>query len=193
VSEQSQQHSGNDLEETAMSLRYLKCWLLVSLFAFAPGAVLAATVHLTADLDGAQANAGAGTGSPGTGFATMTFDTASSEFNWDISWSGLLDTETAAHFHGPALPGQNAGIEVTIDHTTNPSIGMEMLDADQSNDLLAGLWYINIHTEFAPDGEIRGQVQVIPIPASVWLFVSGLLGLIGIGRRRARTAWRRAS
>ena len=33
--------------------------------------------------------------------------------------------------------------------------------------------------------EFTGTVSAIPIPASVWLFGSGLLGLIGIARRKA--------
>ncbi len=51
----------------------------------------------------------------------------------------------------------------------------------------AGRSYLNIHTSFAPGGEIRGflQVQSIPEPASVAIW--GLLGAIGLttaGRRR---------
>jgi hypothetical protein len=32
------------------------------------------------------------------------------------------------------------------------------------------------------------QAAVVPVPAAVWLFGSGLLGLIGVARRKARTA-----
>lgn len=32
---------------------------------------------------------------------------------------------------------------------------------------------------------VDGSVNVIPVPAAVWLFGSGLLGLIGVARRRA--------
>ena len=35
-----------------------------------------------------------------------------------------------------------------------------------------------------PIGEVLGSVQVVPIPAAVWLFGSGLLGLIGIAKRK---------
>ncbi|MBI5783055.1 MAG: VPLPA-CTERM sorting domain-containing protein, partial [Gammaproteobacteria bacterium] len=30
-----------------------------------------------------------------------------------------------------------------------------------------------------------GDVAVVPVPAAVWLFGSGLLGLIGVARRKA--------
>ena len=51
--------------------------------------------------------------------------------------------------------------------------------------MLAGQAYLNIHTTFAPGGEIRGFLKV-PEPASLALFVVGLLGLAA-GRRRARS------
>ena len=147
----------------------------------------AAIINLEANIDGTQANAGAGTGSPGTGFATMTLDDATNLFSWNISWSGLIGNETVMHFHGPASPGVNAGVQVnfgTISGTSSPSIGSTTITSAQATDLLAGLWYINIHTDAFPSGEIRGQVNVVPIPAAAWLFGSGLIGLIGIARRK---------
>ncbi|UCB55033.1 MAG: CHRD domain-containing protein [Thiotrichales bacterium] len=145
----------------------------------------AAVINLKADIDGAQANAGAGTGSSGTGLGLMEFDDVTKILSWNISWSGLTGTETVAHFHGPGAPGVNAPAIVTIDHTMNPSTGSSSpLTTGQESDLLSGLWYINIHSTFAPGGEIRGQVEVVPIPAAAWLFGSGLLLLAGIIRRR---------
>lgn len=149
----------------------------------APITSFAAIVNLTAVLDGAQANAGAGTGSSGTGSATMTLDTTSNLFSWNVLWSGLTN-ETNAHFHGPALPNQNAGVQVGIGVGSNPAISSATITSGQATDLLAGLWYINIHTSVFPGGEIRGQVSTIPIPAAMWLFGSGLLGLVGIARRK---------
>jgi hypothetical protein len=167
-----------------MESRLFRPFLIASLLILAPSSAFSAIIDLTASIDGAQANAGAGTGSPGTGFATMTLDTDTNAFDWNISWSGLLGTETVAHFHGPAAPGANAGPQVTFDHTMNPSIGNAILSDAQETDLLAGLWYINIHSTVDPGGEIRGQVEVVPVPAAVWLFGSGLVGLIGIARRK---------
>jgi len=120
----------------------------------------------------------------------MTFDTVTNLLDWNITYSGLTGTPTVSHFHGPALPGQNAGVEVDIVANSggsiqSPMIGSATITDPQENDLLAGLWYINIHSTVNPGGEIRGQVEVVPIPAAVWLFASGLLGLIGIARRKA--------
>jgi len=145
----------------------------------------ASIINLTSTIDGSQANASVGTGSLGIGSAIMTFDDVSNQFDWNINWSGLVN-ETAAHFHGPALPNQNAGVQVGIGVASNPAVGSAILSAAQETELLAGLWYINIHTSTFPGGEIRGQVNVVPIPAAAWLFGSGLIGLIGVARRKAR-------
>ena len=171
--------------KTSMFSIALICYLMI-----VTNSATAAMINLAASIDGAQADAGAGTGSPGTGAATMRLDDATNLFTWDISWSGLIGTETVMHFHGPALPDENAGVQVdfgSISGTSSPSIGQTTISEAQKTDLLAELWYINIHTTEFPAGEIRGQVQVVsavPIPATIWLLGSGLLGLVGMARRK---------
>jgi hypothetical protein len=123
-------------------------------------------VNLISNMDCAQADAGAGTcgaGGTGTGVGAMTFDTVTNDLNWNVSWSGLSSAATVAHFHGPALPNQNAGVQVGID-VPSPAISSAVLDPAQAADLLAGLWYINIHSASFPAGEIRGQVEVVSAP-----------------------------
>lgn len=147
----------------------------------------AVIIHLVAELDGLQANAGAGTGSAGTGSAQITLDDVTNELIWEVQWSELTGSVTAAHFHGPAAIDENAGVQVAIDTASNPSSGSAFLNDDQESNLLDGLWYINIHSSFVQSGEIRGQVTPaeIPLPASAWLLVSALVGLTGIASRRS--------
>ena len=98
--------------------------------------------------------------SAGTGTGTMSYDQATKRLTWSLTWSNLSGPAAAAHFHGPAAPGANAGVALPIGGAgmTSPVSGQATLTDAQAADLLAGRWYINIHTAANPGGEIRGQV-----------------------------------
>lgn len=123
----------------------------------------AATVTYKADLKGSSEVPP--TTSTGSGSATVTFDPATKQLSWNGTYSGLTGPVTAAHIHGPAEPGKNAGVVVWIsDHDTkthpfpSPFSGSATLTDAQASDLQSGLYYINIHTAANPGGEIRGQL-----------------------------------
>lgn len=97
------------------------------------------------------------TDSAATGTAEVNVDTATKEVKWTIQFSGLTGDATAAHFHGPAAIGENAGPAVDISGKIES--GSATLTDAQLADLQAGKLYINIHTAKFPDGEIRGQVE----------------------------------
>jgi hypothetical protein len=94
----------------------------------------------------------------GTGTVTVTYDPATKVLTWDGSYSGLSGPATAAHFHGPAEPGKNAGVAVAITPATSPLKGTATLTDAQASDLEAGRWYVNVHTEANKGGELRGQL-----------------------------------
>jgi hypothetical protein len=97
--------------------------------------------------------------SKGTGTLDANYDAASKKLSWKLSYSGLSGPATAAHFHGPAESGKNAGVAVAIPNaTSSPAEGSAVLTDAQAADLLAGKMYVNIHTKANPGGEIRGQV-----------------------------------
>lgn len=82
---------------------------------------------------------------------------------WTIVYSGLSGPLTGAHFHGPASAGENAGVALPLAGSLDsPIIGSATLSEAQVTDLVAGKWYLNLHTAPHPSGEIRGQVMVRP-------------------------------
>lgn len=101
------------------------------------------------------------TTSKGTGEATAQLNTSTHQLSYTVSWQGLENPATAAHFHGPAGPGQNAGVVVPIDgaNPKSPVKGTATLTAEQQQQLMSGMWYANVHTKEHPAGAIRGQMM----------------------------------
>ena len=99
------------------------------------------------------------TTSAGKGTADIDYDAATKKVTWKVTYSGLSGPATAGHFHGPAEAGKNAGVAVAIPNiASSPVEGSATLTDAQAADLMAGKYYVNIHTAANPAGEIRGQV-----------------------------------
>ena len=52
--------------------------------------------------------------SKGSGSMPATYDTASKKLSYKGSYSGLTGPATAAHFHGPAEPGNSAAVQIPV-------------------------------------------------------------------------------
>ena len=100
--------------------------------------------------------------SAGMGTVEGVVNMASRELRWNIKCSGLTGPVTAMHFHGPASDAQNAGVVVPMQGGCDGqgTTGSVVVDQNGLADLLAGKWYVNVHTQRFPNGEIRGQVAV---------------------------------
>lgn len=177
--------------------------LVAVLFCLVSVPAQSAIVNFTSFLSGANEvppNTSTATGGAGI---IYQFDTVSNMLSWTIGFEGLTDPATAAHFHIGA-PGVNGPPEIDLptgDNLVDPLLsgasfvsgigqtsgtfqGNAGLTTDQQTALFGGNMYVNIHTASFPGGEIRGQVvQVIPVPAAVWLLGSGLLAMVGWARR----------
>ncbi len=95
--------------------------------------------------------------SPGKGTADVGFDTATKMLTWKVTYSGLTGPATMAHFH-LAEAGKNGPVAVPFKDAASGAEGSATLTDAQAADLMAGKYYINIHTAAHPGGEIRGQV-----------------------------------
>lgn len=134
-----------------------------TLFAAAAAAALIAMPALAAEIKFTATLAAAEevppNDSPGTGTLEATFDDVTKVLKWTITYEGLENPATAAHFHGPAAVGETADPVIPIEgDLASPISGEATLTESQAAELTTGMWYFNVHTDEYPDGEIRGQV-----------------------------------
>jgi hypothetical protein len=138
-----------------MSLKSAAALAMVALLT--AGAAQAEIVHFSATLTGGDEvppNTSAGHGE-----LTAELETAEKVLVYRTTYTGLSGPAVAAHFHGPAAPGDNAPPVVVVPSLSSPIHGTTRLTTAQIEDLLAGKWYFNAHTQAHPSGEIRGQLK----------------------------------
>ncbi len=133
--------------------------LAVALGLSACGTVQPSTsTALKAKLSGANevpANASAG-----SGMLDASLDKQTNVLTWTVTYVGLSGPVRAGHFHGPAAAGANAGVALGFSGSLeSPIKGSATLTPAQVADLMAGKWYVNLHTAASPGGEVRGQVM----------------------------------
>src|SRR5215216_2363795 len=155
------------------------------------------------------------TGSPGIGTALVTVDTVTNLMTVNVAFAGLVSPTIASHIHCCTPPGVNAMVattvptfpgfplgvtagtylmtfDLTLASTYNPAFitahGGTVASAQAAfiAGLASGQTYLNIHTSQFPGGEIRGQLQTVPEPASVLLLTTGILGIGGALRKRRK-------
>ena len=141
---------------THVSTRLVAALIIGTALAAASPA-MAEMVKMKATLDAAQEVPP--NDSAGKGTADVTFDTATKKLDWTLEYSGLTGDATGAHFHGPADAGANADVAVPIEDPKSGAKGSATLTDAQATDLMAGKYYVNVHTAAHADGEIRGQVE----------------------------------
>jgi hypothetical protein len=123
------------------------------------------------------ANMSASPGIQTTATGTTTFVRDGGVVSFAIDVTGMTGV-TAAHIHGPAAPGANAGVIVGLFSGPQGGTGLvngrlvagafaaaDIAAAGVSMDSLltlmrTGQSYVNVHTVTNPAGEIRGHIQV---------------------------------
>ena len=115
---------------------------------------------------------------------TASGNNATIDFSgWSVTWNGIADIPMGAGAHSGGTDGVavvscsggtgncEAGTNFVLDYFATVPPG------DPSN--FGGVAYL-LHLE----GTIGEGAPPIPVPAAIWLFGSGLLGLVGVARRR---------
>lgn len=116
--------------------------------------------------------------SPALGSMDVFYSKETRTLTYTVRWSGLTDSVSLMHIHGLAPTGFAAPVIQTIVGTSNTIFpqktagkftyaktgslsGVLLADgvAVKEQDLLNGLFYMNIHTATYPGGEIRGQIR----------------------------------
>ena len=122
-------------------------------------------------------------GSSGGGSCTLTLDDVTGSVSVSGTYTGLGSSATAAHIHGPAPVGVNAGILVVLTQsggTAGTLSGGGVLAPANIAAMLAGNTYVNVHTTGSPGGELRGQALLgVPSLSRAWMAVLVVLGLAG--------------
>lgn len=116
--------------------------------------------------------------------------------------AGSVGAATGYHIHGPTttadpflgnasvlhnISGGTAGGGAIPNYTAvNDPAGhgsvtgtISNIPLAQETDLLAGKWYVNVHSALNGGGEIRGNLVVIPEPSSLTLLGLGLMAWLG--------------
>lgn len=95
--------------------------------------------------------------STATGSFVGTYNKTTKVISYTINYNGI--TPTAWHIHKGAV-GVNGGVIFALGTTFNTAFSSTtaVLTAEQETDLMAGNYYVNIHSASKPGGEIRGQL-----------------------------------
>lgn len=98
-----------------------------------------------------------------TGSVTATYNPATKMLSYTFTWSNLSGAPIAMHFHDGAA-GTNGAVVVPVSGfpaTASGSVSgtSSPLNDTLVNDLMAGKFYGNIHTQSNPGGEIRAQMS----------------------------------
>ncbi|GAC15265.1 CHRD family protein [Aliiglaciecola lipolytica E3] len=136
------------------------------------------------------------TAASGMAMGELTGMSGSYVFTYQIDYmdlsSPIIDIAGGGHFHNAPM-GSNGGVVHLFDTdvfaflgTTSGSIMGDWRFDDATNpltdalaeQLIAGNIYINLHTQNFTGGELRGQLAVVPEPASWFLFAAGIMTLI---------------
>jgi len=119
--------------------------------------------------------------------STMTENNDS--FNWD-GWQSFSINVAAGEILDFRFTSATASALTPVDNASDTNLhGLGIMTSSSTSDLV--LAYNDNYRNTGPgmdsdfdDMLVRAEFTVVPVPAAVWLFGSGLIGLIGLARHR---------
>lgn len=110
-------------------------------------------------------------GSSAAGTGTLALDTETGALSGSVTITGMV--VTAAHIH-EGFAGSDGGVIIALDASGETLTVPEgtVLDAAQMAAMNAGNYYVNVHSEGFPSGEIRAQIT----PDDVDVILAALSG-----------------
>lgn len=97
--------------------------------------------------------------STATGLFNGMYDKTTKILTYTLTFTDIAPTNM--HFHKGEI-GVSGPVVIPISsapYTSPINSKTPELTTEQESDLLNGMWYVNIHSEAFPPGEIRGQVD----------------------------------
>lgn len=109
-----------------------------------------------------------------------------------VSGSLIPDTDSFVSFDlSPANFNVTSGQAIVISLSSNGPVGSEFMALGRSpggyidGEAYSGAGLVDIFTNFDFGFRTFVAPTIIPVPATVWLFATGLIGLVGVARRKA--------
>ncbi|GAB4016908.1 CHRD domain-containing protein [Spirosoma migulaei] len=120
------------------------------------------SVTLKATLDGKSVKP-LPTTSTATGLFTANLDLTTRELAYTLSFSDLSTPSVVAHLHKATGVTGTGLVDIIIPTPNNTSGSVNRttfpLSQNQVDSLVAGFYYVDVHTLSYPAGEIRGEVK----------------------------------
>jgi hypothetical protein len=121
--------------------------------------------------------------------STSTMTENNDSFNWD-GWQSFSTNVSAGEILDFRFTSATASALTPVDNASDTNLhGLGIMSSTRTSDLV--LAYNDNYRNTGPgmdsdfdDMLVRAEFTVVPVPAAVWLFGSGLVGLIGLARRR---------
>ncbi len=104
------------------------------------------------------------------------------------SWSNKISNGLFTGTNAVATYGANVPVNTGADHWASGTMSLAngvSQEAAMTPSIAPGQRKVFTNLDVAALKDVGWQIQAVPIPAAIWLFASGLFGLLAVSRRKA--------